>query len=566
VRHGAWCACTLWTATLLLVAPAARPQAPDAGGPASWHVGQQVDLLYASQVHFDSAGVPQVTIGMAEGLQGVELSAAGGLSIEFVEDAGGVAGVEKKLRLPAAARLIVSSAGAHPAEVAYYCGVQRLPYGKRREVEQQRRWWSQRGEQVSIFETGSVLGLAGQVIDNRTFILAVRRVDTAEQAAATARELFSATGRKTFVHAHLLRRPGGLLDLRDADGLPLARARDLVLVRAVAAEVAVVAVAGDGGRRSFSLAGEVLITFDRTGKLVVVNRIGIEKLLAGLVPAEISAQVHPQALRAQAVVARGEVFAKLGARHFLDPYLLCASTHCQVYGGSGVENERASAAVRATRGEILFLNGKLVDTVYSASCGGHGENNDDVWSDPPSPALRGHPDVAAGLTLLLPPADEDPRAWLEAEVPAFCRRSSLNRPGIFRWEKVVDARKLEELVAEVKPVGKVMALQVLERGVSGRAKVLRVVGTRGELVIQRELAIRRLLGGLKSALFVLQVERDAQQLPVAFHFLGGGWGHGVGLCQIGAVGMAEAGYDYRAILAHYYGGARVVRLYGNRSP
>lgn len=564
MRTGACCAGILLPVVALLVAPAAVPREADDSGTSSGRIGRQVDLLYSSQVHFNSQGIPQVTIGMAEALERVELSAATGIDIEFVEDAGGVAGVDKKLRLPANARLLVSSAEAHPAEVAYYCGVQRLPYGRHQALEQQRSWWSRRGETVHVFETGSVLGLAGQVIDNRTFILAIHRVNTPGQARELARKVFQDTGRKTFVHEHLLRRPGGVLELHDATNLPLARARDLVLVRADTS-VAVVAVASHGEQRSFSLAGEVLITFDREGKLVVVNRIDVEKLLAGLVPAEVPAQVHPQALRAQAVVARGEVFAKLGARHFLDPFLLCAATHCQVYGGAGIEDPRASAAVRATQGEILFRDGKLVDTVYSASCGGHGENNDDVWSDPPRLALRGHPDVAAGTILSLPPAARNPRAWLEAEVPAFCRQSSLNRPGIFRWEKIIPARTLDQLVAKVKPVGKVMALQVLERGVSGRAKVLRVVGSRGELVVQRELAIRRLLGGLKSALFVVAVERDEQQLPVAFRFTGGGWGHGVGLCQIGAVGMAEAGYDYHAILAHYYGGARVVRLYGSDS-
>ena len=100
-----------------------------------------------------------------------------------------------------------------------------------------------------------------------------------------------------------------------------------------------------------------------------------------------------EALKAQAVVARGEVFAKIGSRHFLDPYLLCASTHCQVYAGAGVENARTSRAVRSTRGELLFSGPRLVDSVYSASCGGHTEDNDIVWSDPPRKSLRGRPDM-----------------------------------------------------------------------------------------------------------------------------------------------------------------------------
>ncbi len=107
-----------------------------------------------------------------------------------------------------------------------------------------------------------------------------------------------------------------------------------------------------------------------------------------------------------------------------------------------------------------------------------------------------------------------------------------------------------------------VAVQVLARGVSGRVKGVRVVGTEGELVVQREWPVRQLFGMLRSGMFLVEPLLDAEQLVRGFHFTGGGWGHGVGMCQIGATGMAEQGYDYRQILAHYYGGARVYRLYG----
>ena len=116
-----------------------------------------------------------------------------------------------------------------------------------------------------------------------------------------------------------------------------------------------------------------------------------DKLLAGLVPAEMSASSPPEALKAQAVAARNELLAKIGTRHLTDPYRLCSTQHCQVYAGAGREDARATAAVTATRGELLVRDsgGGLVDAVYSASCGGHTEDNEHVWGGAPDASLRG---------------------------------------------------------------------------------------------------------------------------------------------------------------------------------
>jgi len=317
------------------------------------------------------------------------------------------------------------------------------------------------------------------------------------------------------------------------------------------------------GHEDRRFAGEILVTPDRQGGLVVINRVGVDRLLEGLVPAEIFPDAPMEALKAQAVVARGEVFAKIGTRHFLEPYQLCAETHCQVYSGVDAEHPRASRAVRATRGQLLFHGAELVDSVYSAVCGGHTEDADAVWAHPPSAALQGRPDMPpreaarwrGGLAGRL-------GEWLGAQPEAYCQRSSFARSGLFRWEKVIPAAEMERLVARVKPLGPIVSIQVLERGVSGRARVLRVVGAEGDLVVQRELPIRQLLGGLKSAMFEVQPLLDADQMVVGFRFVGGGWGHGAGMCQVGATGMAELGHGYDEILAHYYNGAQLVRMYG----
>src|SRR5207253_11403234 len=151
--------------------------------------------------------------------------------------------------------------------------------------------------------------------------------------------------------------------------------------------------------------GRLFATVDASGSLALVAAVGMERLVKGVVPSEIFARAHLEALKAQAVTARGEVLAKVGARHLGDPYLLCAEQHCQVYRGAGAETAATDAAVDATRGEALFARvpgeplgeggstvSRLVDSVYSAVCGGYTEDNDVVWGTPPDPSLRGRPD------------------------------------------------------------------------------------------------------------------------------------------------------------------------------
>lgn len=552
--------------TVLLVAWGAVARPHDVDEP----IADEVGLLYSSQMQFGSDGMPRVTIGVMDGQERVRLSSPDGLALSFHREEDGQ-WVEKTLRTPPGQRWSFTVASATPGKVTHWCAVASVPFCHKRRRDRIARRWQERGHNVQVFEVGSVFGIRGHVIDNRTYILGIEPFESRQQAEEAAATVFSRHGVHAFSHAHLDRRPSGTIELLDAGGRRVERAVDLVKVRALGSDPVTVHRVEYGrgsdrhGCEDRRYAGTVLITLDRAGRLAVVNRVAVDRVLKGLVPVEIFPDAPMEALKAQAVVARGEVLAKIGTRHFTDPYLLCASTHCQVYAGVQAEKPRASRAVDATRGELLFHGTELVDSVYSASCGGHTENNEVVWSDPPSPALRGKPDMPAGHTTNRLSLRRNLGAWLEDEPPAFCKLSSFNREGIYRWTRTIPADEMNRLVAARKPIGQVVSIQVLQRGVSGRVRVVRVVGTAGELIVQREWPVRRLFGNLRSGMFVVDVETDEEQMPAAFRFRGGGWGHGVGMCQTGATGMAEQGYDYRQILAHYYGGARPVRLYG-RSP
>jgi SpoIID/LytB domain protein len=198
-----------------------------------------------------------------------------------------------------------------------------------------------------------------------------------------------------------------------------------------------------------------------------------------------------------------------------------------------------------------------VDAVYSAMCGGHGEDNDQVWGNAPDPSLRGRPDLspAEGSRWTRTLGDEERlREFLAATPDAWCRRPAAARKDRFRWQRRLSGAELDQALAPL-GVGPVRGITVVARGVSGRARLLRVEGEAGRAEVAGELRIRRLLGNLPSAMFV--VDRDGS--ATVLH--GGGWGHGAGMCQWGAVGRAEAGQSYRDILRAYFSGAEVARVY-----
>jgi len=311
-------------------------------------------------------------------------------------------------------------------------------------------------------------------------------------------------------------------------------------------------------REDRSYKGRLFVTLDTRGALAAVHGVPLEELLRGIVPSEMPGSAPAEALKAQAVTARSNVMAQVGRRHLDDPFMFCAEVHCQAYRGDGARTVRTDEAVEATRGEALFSvdDRRLVDGVYSAMCGGFGEDNDAVWGDAPSPQLRGRPD--------LPPEEaarwseglaREPalRAFLAAAPGAYCRLPA-GRRDRFRWERRLDPPRLKEL-GEALGVGRIGALRVTSRGVSGRARTVRIEGERGTVEIGPELRIRKALGDLPSAMFV--VDRDGQSLVLH----GGGWGHGVGLCQWGAVGRAMSGQGYQEILRAYFSGAEVAKVY-----
>ena len=352
--------------------------------------------------------------------------------------------------------------------------------------------------------------------------------------------------------------------------------------------------------------GALRIKLEVGGRLTVINEVPIEAYLIGVISSEMSANAHPELLKAHSVVSRSWLLAQMkpwkkerhkpsfapqtigGERRLVRWYDqeshadfdVCADDHCQRYQGiAKATSATVYEAIRETFGQVLTFDEELCDARYTKSCGGMTESYDAAWEDARFPYLAVSYDgekFPAGFDL--PLTDEaNAERWIRNSPPAFCNTTDTNILGkilpdfnhettdFYRWRVTITQDELQELLRAKLGVdfGAVHKIEAVERGASGRIVRLRIAGEREQMVIGKELEIRRALSPshLYSSAFVVESEGMDGGAPAAFTLIGAGWGHGVGLCQIGAALMAERGYDFRRILEHYYRGARLYGLY-----
>jgi SpoIID/LytB domain protein len=518
--------------------------------------GDKLRILYSNRFTFDDRGIPLVTVEIMGGQQRLELSSGSDL-IAMPDGDGGAA-------IKAGKRWVVTLEDGRPARVREWTVVDRLEPDDDRAISRALARWKALGYRPRSFEIGSIFGVEGEVIDSREVLIGVAPVGEGK-GARRASAIAAKHQVVTTVHHQLVERPGGTVVARSG-GVEIRN--PAVIWFAPATDGGTVTVAdvltGGGGsqletkRETRRYVGSVYAAVGRDGKLVAVNAIAADQLLAGLVPSETFPDAPMEALKAQAVAARTELLEKIGARHFGDPYLLCSSQHCQVYSGAGKEHPRTTTAVTKTRGMVLMgEGGHLVDARYSASCGGHSEHNENIWGGRADSHLRGKADGGArsAIARFSTVDAENLGSFLAGAGDAHCARTKYSK-GRYRWKVEASASELtRRITAHYPEVGTLRALRPLERGVSGRIRRIELRGSRGTAIAEGDLHIRRLLGGLRSSLF--EVSRSGDR----FVFRGAGFGHGVGMCQVGAIGMAEKRNSFRDILYHYYSGSRLKRLY-----
>ncbi|MEO8840011.1 MAG: SpoIID/LytB domain-containing protein [Kofleriaceae bacterium] len=511
-------------------------------------------ILYSTRFTFTDDGLPLVTVEIMGNRKKVELRAKGGIAVR--PDGTGGSTVEAE----GGEQWTITVENPKPALIQDWTVVETLGPGDATGIAAALARWKDRGFDPKSFEIGTLFGTGGEVIDTREVRITIDPVAEGKGGARAA-ELAKKFGVKTQVHQELVRRPAGTIVAKSGTTTiknpsvlwfqPKRTTETLTVADVPTGTGGSQLETGSEDRRYW---GAVYVTLDHDGSLVAANAVSEDKLLAGVVPAEMYPDAPAAALEAQAIAARTELLQKIGRRSLTDPFLLCSTQQCQVYAGAGKEDPRTTRAIEKTRGIVLLRDGGgMVDVRYSASCGGHTEDNDAIWGGEPDPSLRGRrDDPKAQMTRV---TDGNLDEFLDHDDDAWCAKPKAAK-NKFRWTEKFSADDLTARVSvEYPEIGHIKALTPKQRGTSGRIQTLSIIGDKATVEVTGDLHIRRLLGGLKSTLF--EVRREGAQ----FVFRGAGFGHGVGMCQLGAIGMAEAGKPRDAILAHYYRGTHLHKLY-----
>jgi len=326
--------------------------------------------------------------------------------------------------------------------------------------------------------------------------------------------------------------------------------------------------------------GELEIKFVE-GFLFITNHILLEKYLVCVATSEMSGHCPPALLEAQTIAARSWLLAAQEQKHANLGLDACNDDCCQRYQGIGNVTKEAKQAVSQTRGNVLMYDNQICDTRYSKSCGGMSEHNEYVWHDSPKPYLRGIVDGEDSPSLDLTSENELSR-WIEKPPRSFCGPDFIPESQLkkylghvdksghyFRWDMTYSQSELTQLISEKtgREFDTIESLQPLNRGVSGRITLLRIQGISNResvsLHLKSEYEIRRVLHPkfLFSSAFIIEANSTPNAPPSQVTFKGAGWGHGVGLCQIGALGMALDGYATSDILSHYFQSIELKKIY-----
>ena len=341
-------------------------------------------------------------------------------------------------------------------------------------------------------------------------------------------------------------------------------------------------------------------------KITAINQLSVEDYLTSVISSEMLATSSLELLKAHAVVSRSWLFAQIEKRKALkdtggdffsftktkEEYIrwydredhtifdVCADDHCQRYQGiTKASNATVAEAVRATRGQLLMHGNKVCDARFSKCCGGATEEFEYCWEEKHYPYLTAVRDAEEEEHRELPDLTQEKEAqyWIRKAPHSFCDTHDakilsqiLNNydqetTDFYRWHIRYSQEELAEIIRNNTKTdyGDIIDLIPVERGKSGRICKLKIVGTLKTLTIGKELEIRRTLSTshLFSSAFIVDKGELVDGIPQWFFISGAGWGHGVGLCQIGAAVMGEKGYKYDEILLHYYKGAEIRRFY-----
>lgn len=439
--------------------------------------------------------------------------------------------------------------------------------------------------------------------------IAVGMYEDRVQARGAFHGIFSIDKSGLYQGEFSLENVGEYLLLCDAGGKMIARGKEIIGAPAVAGggtftlrDVTIGVQFHWERKEDQTFEGALRFLRRADGTITAINEIPVEQYLKSVISSEMSAEAPMELLKAHAITSRSWLVAMLERqkkfknldvpsrrsretaneiirwydREDHRDFQVCADDHCQRYQGvSKIISPAAAQAVEETRGVFLVYQNEICDARFSKSCGGVSEAFENAWEDTPIPYLQPISDTTALHSLIRHEAQAE--QWILSSPEAYCNTTDGNilrqilpsfdqeTTDFFRWKVEYSREELEAILAAKSGInfGRLLDLAPMERGPSGRIIKLKIVGSEKSIVVGKELEIRRWLSKshLYSSAFVVRAERNEKGVPIKFILHGAGWGHGVGLCQIGAAVMATRGFKAEEIVKHYFRNAGLQKLY-----
>lgn len=515
----------------------------------------EIQSHYFHTIRFNNKNIPVTSILISNQHNSYNVSSKGYFRVEYKR--------EGKIQSLRTREVVIEKIGCDLGEVRYKLIADRVNYNDNKTLSEAEKYLNDLGFETEKILIGSLFGLKGKVYDNRQYYISVGTFEKKEEADKPISDIFERHRIRTFLLPVLKKYPSGKIRIYSKDRNVATDINNIVWIRQ---EKEPLLLTDESKKVNYGYYnGDFYFTFEPDGRLAAINRVDLEELLRGIVPSEIYASAPSEALKAQAIAARTEILSAIGHRHPSTPYLLCASQHCQVYSGISNYTSQTDRAIKETYGTVMLYEKRFVKAVYSSNCGGFTENNNVVWNEHIEPYLVAIPDAEEespfykkyinGIN------ETNIEEFLYTADESFCARSSYNNKKAYRWKVEIAYDELMRLLKKRFDINSLDDIIIEGRGRSGRIKGITILSEGKRFYVDTEYNIRQLFGGLKSGLMIIEKKKDRDGRLLSLIFTGGGWGHGVGMCQTGAIGMAERGKDYTEILKHYYKGIRIEKVY-----
>ena len=432
-------------------------------------------------------------------------------------------------------------------------------------------------------------------------------IDGQAEVTGSLNGLFSGNGVECAPGKFSARAASGAMVLADEEGREIARAPEIRLVAGKDSTLTLFGVLI--GKRFHwerpedqTFQGNLILRLREDATIAAINEIGLEDYLRSVISSEMNAAAPIEFLKTHSILSRSWLLAALKRKRDVqakvagavtmveeegeivrwyeqedhDLYDVCSDDHCQRYQGiTKIFSGQVEQVIGETRGKVIVYGGEICDARYSKACGGLTEEFSTAWEDREVPYLQCLADAPVQHDPIR--TEEQASRWVLSEARAYCNTKDQailekvlpefdrETENFFRWKTVYARQELEEILREKSgfDFGTLEELRPLQRGPSGRVYRLQIVGSRRTVIVGKELEIRRWLSRthLYSSAFVVTAEHDPSGEVSSFTLHGAGWGHGVGLCQIGAAVMASQGFKAEEILRHYFPGTEIARVY-----